>query len=110
MEVRELVDVPDNDWPIAWESVCDTPEAVMAAVAKLGELKAQGETGHATVIERDGEPIAALLSYEDFLGLQKLLWNREMELDLAALADFDPSEPTVPIEELMERYGVSAER
>lgn len=103
MEVRELLEMPADDWPIAFETVCETPEAVMAAVAKL-----DGELGDATVIERDGKRVGALISYEDFEGLLTLLWNREMELDLAALANPDRSEPTVPIEELMDQYGVSA--
>ncbi len=106
MDVREILDVPDNDWPIAWETVCDTPEAVMAAVAALAELEDGGEMGDATVIERDGRPVAALLSYEDFLGLQKLLWNREMELDLAALANFDRNEPTIPWEQVKQELGL----
>lgn len=110
VEVRELLDVPDDDWPIAWGTVCDTPEALMAAVTRLAALKKQGEMGDATVVERDGDPVAAILSYEDFLGLQKLLWNREMEIDLAAFENWDRSEPTTPIGELMEQYGVSAER
>ncbi len=98
-------EAPEWDWPIPFETVCDTPEALAAALAKL---PARGE---AAVVERDGKRVAALIPYEDFAFYEKLFWREEMRLDNEA-ADAATAEgrPRVTIQELMAELGVAPDR
>ncbi|MEX0782480.1 MAG: hypothetical protein WD557_07510 [Dehalococcoidia bacterium] len=110
MDAEETVtdyeeEAPEWDWPIPFETVCDTPDALAAALAKLPAR------GKAAVIERDGKRVAAIIPYEDFALYEKLFWREEMRLDNEA-ADEALAEdgPRITIQELMAELGVVPER
>ncbi len=94
-------EAPEWDWPIPFVTVCDTPDALAAALAKLPER------GEAAVIERNGKRAAALIPYEDFAFYQKLFWREEMRLDNeAADAALAEGGPNVPWEQVKAELGL----
>lgn len=69
-----------EDRPIPERVICDTPEALSAAVAAMGEWD------DVVVVERDGKRVAAIISPQDLELFMRLLWDKEMEHDLGAAA------------------------
>jgi hypothetical protein len=69
----------ERDDPIPVRKVCDAPEEIKAALDSLPEC------GEAVVIERDGEPLGALIPMKDLALYQRLFFDREMEYDLGAV-------------------------
>ena len=94
----------ERDDPIPVRTVCDSPEAVLEALESLPEC------GEAVVVERDGKPIGAMIPMKDLALYQRLFFDREMEMDLAAVdrAKAEGGE-TIPIEKLMAEFGITAE-
>lgn len=94
----------DRDDPIPVRNVCDTPEAILEALEGLS-----GWPEAVVVIEREGQQIGALISMNDLELFQRLLFDREMEQDLAALAKHGKERrDAIPIEQLMEEIGITA--
>ena len=92
----------ERDDPIPVRTVCDSADAV------LGALNSLPERGEAVVIERDGKPIGALIPMEDLALYQRLFFDREMEMDLAAVDRVKAEGGTpIPIEQLMKEFGMS---
>jgi hypothetical protein len=73
------MDEVERDDPLPVRTVCDTPEAVRAAFDSLPEC------GEVVVVERDGEPLGAIIPMKDLALYQRLFFDREMEYDLAAV-------------------------
>ncbi|MCZ7578229.1 MAG: hypothetical protein M5U18_14675 [Dehalococcoidia bacterium] len=65
-----------DDRPIPERVICDTPEALSAAVAAMGDWD------DVVVVERDGRRVAAIISPQDLELFMRLLWDKEMEHDL----------------------------
>ena len=95
----------ERDDPIPVRKVCDAPEEIKAALDSLPEY------GEAVVIERDGEALGALIPMKDLALYQRLFFHREMELDIAAAdaALAEGGEP-IPLERLLEEFGITADR
>ncbi len=68
-----------DDRPIPERVICDTPEALSAAVAAMGDWD------DVVVVERDGKRVAAIISPQDLELFMRLLWDKEMEHDIAAI-------------------------
>jgi hypothetical protein len=68
-----------DDRPIPERVICDTPEALSAAVAAMGDWD------DVVVVERDGKRVAAIISPQDLELFMRLLWDKEMEHDLGAV-------------------------
>lgn len=68
-----------DDRPIPERVICDTPEALSAAVAAMGEWD------DVVVVERDGKRVAAIISPQDLELFMRLLWDKEMEHDIEAI-------------------------
>src|SRR5688500_19446350 len=79
----------ERDDPIPVRKVCDAPEEIKAALGSLPEY------GEAVVIERDGVALGALIPMKDLALYQRLFFDREMEIDIAA-ADAALAEGGVP--------------
>ncbi len=90
-----------DDRPIPERVICDTPEALSAAVAAMGEWD------DVVVVERDGKRVAAIISPQDLELFMRLLWDKEMEHDLAALdrAKAEPGE-SIPWEKVKADLGL----
>ncbi len=69
----------ERDDPIPVRTVCDSPEAMLEALDSLPEC------GEAVVVERDGKPIGAMIPMKDLALYQRLFFDREMEMDVAAV-------------------------
>jgi len=80
----------ERDDPIPVRTVCDSPEAVLEALHSLPEY------GEAVVIEKDGKPLGALIPMRDLGLYQRLFFDREMEMDIAAV-DAAKAEGGTPI-------------
>jgi hypothetical protein len=94
----------ERDDPIPVRTICDTPEAISDALDGLS-----GWPESVVVIERSGQPMGALISMNDLQLFQRLLFDREMEQDLAALAEADKERgEAIPLEQLMEQFGITA--
>jgi PHD/YefM family antitoxin component YafN of YafNO toxin-antitoxin module len=94
----------ERDWPLPVRVVCDTPEAVMEAIASLPEY------GEAVIIERDGKRVAAIIPMGDLELYQRLLADEEDRLDHeAAEAARAEGGKTIPIETLMTEFGIRLE-
>jgi hypothetical protein len=90
-----------DDRPIPERVICDTPEALSAAVAAMGDWD------DVVVVERDGRRVAAIISPQDLELFMRLLWDKEMEHDLeaAARAKAEGGE-SIPLEQLMDELGI----
>lgn len=94
----------ERDDPIPVRTICDTPEAINEALDGLS-----GWPESAVVIERSGQPMGALISMNDLQLFQRLLFDREMEQDLAALAEAAKERgEAIPLEQLIEELGLTA--
>ena len=97
--------MPPHDRPIPERIVCDTPEALTEAVARVSEGR------DAVVVERDGQRLAAIISEADFELFQRLLWDKEMEQDVLAaeeaLRELAEGGETIPLERLMDELGIA---
>lgn len=93
----------ERDEPIPVRTVCDTPEAIAEALNSLPEY------GEAMFIECDGKPLGALIPMKDLDLYQRLFFDREMEIDIAAGgAAIEEGGEAVSIEALMEEFGITA--
>lgn len=94
----------ERDDPIPVRTICDAPDAIIEALEGLG-----GWPDSVVVVERSGQPMGALISMNDLELFQRLLFDREMEQDLAALAEADKERgDAIPIEQLWEELGITA--
>lgn len=101
-----LSEMPPHDRPIPERVICDTPEALSEAVANVGEWD------DVVVVERNGKRVAAIISEADLELFQRLLWDKEMEQDVAAaeeaLRELEADGgKTIPLEQLMDELGIA---
>lgn len=90
-----------DDRPIPERVICDTPEALAAAVTAMGDWD------DVVVDERDGKRVATIISPQDLELFMRLLWDKELERDLAAVqrARSEGGE-SIPLEQLMDELGI----
>lgn len=90
-----------DDRPIPERIICDTPEALSAAVSAMGECD------DVVMVERDGKCVAAIISPQDLELFMRLLRDKEMEHDIAAIkrARAEGNE-SIPLEQLMDELGI----
>lgn len=90
-----------DDCPIPERIICDTPEALSAAVAAMGEYD------DVVVVERDGKRVAAIISPQDLELFMRLLWDKELEHDSAAIKRVRAEgNESIPLEQLMDELGI----
>ena len=70
---------PEDDWPLPVRVVCDTPEAVMEAIATLPTR------GEVVIVEHEGKRVAAIIAPEDLEMYQTLFAQEEERLDNEAV-------------------------
>jgi len=81
--------------------VCDTPDEVMHAIAELPEY------GEAVIVQREGEPIAAIIPMTDFELYKRLFDEHQDRLDVEAVeAARAEGGPTVSLEDLVAELGL----
>lgn len=91
----------DEVWPKV-RRICDSPDEIAAALAALPEY------GEAIVIERDGEPLGAMIPMKDLKFYQRLFAEEEDRIDHAAIDEWRRTGgETVPIEDVMRELRIS---
>jgi hypothetical protein len=100
--------IPQDEWPLPTRVICDTPEEVARAIETLPEY------GEAVIVEHDGKRVAAIIPMDNLELYQRLFSEEEDRMDNAA-ADEAISRAGgieqliangVPIEELLQKYGL----
>lgn len=95
------MDAIQRDDPIPVRRVCATPEAMFEALGSLTDW------GDAVILERDGAPAGALISIKDLELFQHLLFDAELQGDIADAATIADPESAVPLQSILDQYGVT---